>query len=406
MISSPRCGWLAAALLALAGCETKSPKAVETPPPVVLVAYPVERDVTDHQDFTARTQAVQSVDIKARVTGYLTKINFVDGGDVKKDQVLFEIDDRPYKAALDQAKASIEYAKASLVKSQADYDIALAIKKDNPAALSQQDLNKSLGARDEAKGSLDQAKANLETAQLNFDWCKVASPLDGRANTHFVDVGNLVTQDNTTLTNIVSIRPMWAYFDVDENTVLKVRTLIEEGKLKRVEGTAVPIDMAIGSAKTFDFQGTIDFVSNQLDPNTGTIRVRAVFPNKDAYLAAGMFGRIRVPIGVAHKALLVNDRAIGANQSQKYVMVVDADNKVELRIVDVGQIHEGLREVFATRTVTEEDAQGKKSQKEVVILKATDRIIVDGLQRARPGTVVAPTLVDMTTLLVAPKTAK
>lgn len=389
-----------AGLVALAGCDERQPKAVEMPPPAVLAALPVARDVTDHQVFTARTQAVQSVDIKARVTGYLMKIGFVDGGDVKKDQVLFEIDDRPYKAALDQAKAALEYSQAALVKNQADYDIAVNIRKDNPAALSKEDLNKALGARDESKGSVDKAKAAIETATLNYNWCKVTSPLDGRANTHFVDVGNLVTADTTSLTNIVSIRPIWAYFDVDENTAEKVRELVAEGKIKKVEGSNDPIDMALGSDKDFSYKGTVDFVSNQLDPNTATIRVRAVFPNENGFLAAGMFGRIRVPIGGVHKALLVNDRAIGTNQGQKYVMVVGEGNKVEMRIVDVGQLHSGLREVFPTRTVTEADAAGKSVKKTVEILKATDRIIVDGLQRARPGTVVAPTMVDMTTLLV------
>lgn len=390
--------WLrGAAVLAMAaavGCGQRNPKAVETPPPVVLAAVPVVRDVTDHQVFTARTVATQSVDIKARVTGYLTKINFQDGGMVKSGQVLFEIDDRPYKAALDKAKAQLEYAQAALVKSQADYDIAINIKKDNPAALSQQDLNKALGARDEARGNVDEAKANLETAQLNFDWCKVASPIDGRANTHFVDVGNLVTQDSTTLTNVVSIKPIWAYFDVDENTVIKVSKLIEEGKAKKVRGSDLPVDMSLGSVKSFGFKGTIDFVSNQIDPNTGSIRVRAVFPNEDGFLAAGMFGRIRVPIGGAHKSLLVNDRAFGSNQGEKFLMIVGEGNKVELRLVRTGQLHGDLREVYADNTV---------DGKTVEVLKASDRVIVDGVQRVRPGTVVAPTMVDMSTLLVEKK---
>ncbi len=384
----------------LTGCGDAHPKAVEMPPPAVLVSIPIERDVTEHQVFTARTQAVESVEIKARVTGYLMKINFIDGRDVKKDDVLFEIDDRPYKASLDKAKASLEFAKASLFKSQADYDIALAVKKQDAGAISQQDLNKSLGARDEAKGNVDQAKASLETAQLNFNWCTVKSPITGRANTHFVDVGNLVSQDTTTLTNLVSLRPTWAYFDVDENTVLKVQKLVAEGKAKNIRDSKIPVAMALANDASFPFKGAIDFVSNQLDPATGSIRVRAVFDNDDGKLAAGMFGRIQVPIGDPHKALLVNDRAIGVNQGQKIVLVVTDDKKVELRIVETGQLHGGLREVFRYRDVTEPDAQGKNVTKQVEILKPTDRVLVDGLQRVRPGTVVAPTLVDMVTLLV------
>ncbi len=193
---------------------------------------------------------------------------------------------------------------------------------------------------------------------------------------------------------------------VDANTVLYEQELIEKGKAKRIRDSDLPVEMEVANNSDFPFKGKIDFVSNQLDPNTGSIRVRAVFPNDDGKLIAGLFGRVRVPLGSAHKALLVNDRAIGVNQGQKFLLVVNDEKKVELRIVEVGQLHDGLREVFRYRTVTESDVQGKKVNKQVEILKPTDRIIVDGLQRVRPGTVVTPTLVDMATLLVERPEAK
>jgi RND family efflux transporter MFP subunit len=390
-------------VIAAPGCSDKNPKPVQMPPPTVMVALPIERTVTDFQIFTARTKAVQSVDIKCRVTGYLTEIRFKDGDLVDEGKVLFKIDDRPYKAALDQAKASLEFAKAALVKTQADYDIGLAVQKQDKGAISTQEITKRLGSRDEAKASVDQADAVLKNAQLNFDWCTVVSPLAGRANTHFVDVGNLVTQNVTTLTNIVSIKPMWAYFDVDENTARHYQELVAKGDVQAARKDEIPIAMSLAGDKSFPTEGVIDFVSNQLDPNTGSIRVRAVFPNKSGSLLAGLFGRIRVPSSAPHQALLVADSAIGTNQGQRFVLVVNSKDTVEYRIVDVGQLHDGLREVMRFREVSETSPTGEVQIKKVEVLKPTDRVIVDGLQRVRPGGDVEPKPVDMTTLLVQPE---
>ncbi|MBL8797662.1 MAG: efflux RND transporter periplasmic adaptor subunit [Planctomycetia bacterium] len=384
------------------GCEHKHPPVVATPPPIVQVSQAVARPVTDYQIFTARTQAVESVDIKARVTGFLTKIHFQDGGEVKKDQVLFEIDDRPYKASLDAAKAQLEFSQAALVKNKADYDIGLAVQKQNKGAISEQEIDKRRGSWEESKAGVDKAKASLESAQLYYDWCKVTSPLDGRANRHFVDVGALVSQDTTVLTNVVSLKPTWAYFDVDENTLLRVQKLVAEGKVKGVRESTITVGMALGGDKGYPIQGTIDFLSNQVDPNTGSLRVRAVFPNDDGNLAAGLFGRIRVPIGQEHPALLVNDQAIGTNQGQKFVLVVNEKDEVEYHPVEVGQLHDGLREVMPSITVTEPGKDGKDTTKQLRVLGPNDRIIVDGLQRVRPGMKVDPRPVDMLTLMNAP----
>jgi RND family efflux transporter MFP subunit len=389
--------------LAVAGCNEKNPAAVATPPTVVQVSKPVERkgqyQITDYQLFTARTEAVQSVDVKSRVTGYLTKILFKDGDEVKENQVLFDIDDRPYKATLSEAKAAQEVAKAALVKTQAEYDIGLGVQKQDPGAISTQELTKRLGSRDEAKGNLDRAKADLERAQLNFDWCKVTAPISGRVNRHFVSAGNLVSQDGTTLTNIVSIKPLWAYFDVDQNTAQRYQELVAKGTVKSPRGTEIPVHMAVGADKNFPYAGVIDFLSNQLDPGTGSIRLRAVFPNDSKTpLAAGLFTRVRVPVSAPHDALLVNEVAISTNQGQKFLLVVNDKNEVEYRAVELGLMHDGLREVMRTRKFIETDAQGKETAKEVEALNPTDRIIVNGLQRVRPGVVVDPKLVDMQTL--------
>ena len=373
------------------------------PPPPVMVATPVEREVTDYQVFTVRTEAMQSVDIKARVTGYLEEIKFTDGADVKKGDVLFQIDARPYKAALDEAKANLAYAQAALEEAEANYQIGMNVRKANPAAISEQEINQRLGARDEAAASVLQAKASIESAQLNFDWCSVTAPIEGRIDRHFVDVGNLVSQDVTSLTNIVTITPIWAYFDVDQNTALDVEKLIAEGKMKSARETTINVALSLGQEASFPIAGTIDFVSNQLDPNTGSLRVRAVFPNEDGFIGSGMFGRVRVPIGPPHDALLVLDEAIGTNQGQKYILVVNDESKVEYRAVEVGQTQDGLREVNRYREIMEPGADGADTTKQVEVFKPTDRVIVQGLQRVRPGATVNPQLVDMLTLLNAAK---
>jgi len=388
----------------LVGCSGNHTPTVAIPTPIVEVAHPIEREVTDYQTFTARTQAVQSIDIKARVTGFITAIKFKDGGDVEANQVLFEIDDRPYKATLDKAKGDVEVAKASLVKEQAFYDIGLGVQKQNPMAISEQELERRKGGRDEAAGTVKQALASQETAQLNYDWCKVRSPIAGRINRHFMDVGDLISENITLLTNVVSLRPMWSYFDVDQNSAERYQAAIREGKVASARSGLVPVQMALGADTAFNIAGSVDFVSNQLDPGTGSIRLRGVFPNEDSKLIAGLFARVRVPVSSPHSALLVSDRAIGTGQGQRYVMVINDKDEAEYRVVQVGQMHGELREVYRTRKIVESDGAAADTTKEVEVLKATDRLIVNGLQRVRPGDKVEPKLVDMNTLLDAKKT--
>jgi len=391
---------IAVALFLIAcGCTDRNPKAVETPPPVVMVATPIEREVTDYQIFTARTQAVESVEVKPRVTGYLMAIKFKDGDLINKDDILFLIDDRPYKATLEQAKATLEFSKAALVKAQADYDIGLAVQKNEKGAISAQEITRRLGARDEAKASVDQSLAALTNAQLNFDWCTVQAPISGRVDRHFVDVGNLVTQNMTTLTNIVSLRPMWAYFDVDQNSMLRFNKLVAEGKLPSAREKPVQVQMGLANTQDFPFSGETDFIANQVDPNTGSIRVRAVFKNTNLELASGLFGRVKVPTSLPHVALLVADEAIGTDQTNRYILVVNDKNEVEARVVQVGQLHGQLREVMRTRTVIDTAPDGADVKREVEVLKAGERIVVQGLQRARPGAKVDPKLVDMLTMM-------
>jgi RND family efflux transporter MFP subunit len=364
-----RCG---AILLLFAGC-TREPPPAAPGPPVVTVAVAVEQDVTDHVDFSGKTAAIESVQLRARVGGYLQKVDYQEGNEVEKDQVLFAIDPRPYQAELDQAQARVKAAQANLTQAEAEYRRNLRLRQ-TVGAVSEEDLEKSLRTRDVAAASLDAARANVKVKQLNLDFTKVLSPIDGRADKADTTIGNLVSanlNDATILTNLVRLDPMYAYFDVDERTLLRLVKMVQEGKLAAREEKAPEVRMGLGLGTDYPLRGTIDFVANQVNPDKGIITVRGSFPNKDQLLRPGLFVRIRVPLGEPHKALLVSDRALGTNQGQKFLYVLDGNNRVEYRPVTVGDLHDGLREV-------------------VDGLKSGERIVINGLLRVRPGVKVEP----------------
>jgi RND family efflux transporter MFP subunit len=334
--------------------------------------------VTDYVDFTARTAAVDSVDVKAHVWGYLQKVNFKEGDLVKKDDVLFEIDPRPYEALLNQAKAKVRQDEAQLELDEAEYQRQLTTYK--RGAGSKSDLDKATAARDVDVANIAADKALVASRQLDLDYTKVLAPVGGRVSRYVVTVGNLIQAGDqnggTLLTTIVSVDPMYAYFDVDEYTALRVRRLIREGKSDSPRDGGYPVFLGLANEEGFPHQGTINFVDNQVNPKTGTIRLRGVFPNKDQVLVPGLFGRVRTPIGRPHKALLVSDRALDTDQGQKVLYVVNDKNEVASRPVGVGALHDGLREI----------TDG---------LKPGERVVVTGLQQIRPGISVEPKLVDM-----------
>jgi RND family efflux transporter MFP subunit len=295
---------------------------------------------------------------------------------VKKDDLLFEIDPRPYKYQVDFAKAQLAANEALLKKARADNQRYKALAIRSPGTVTQQDLDQYQAAEDQAAANVETAKSTLETSELNLGFTKVKSPIDGRTSRYNLTVGNLVQQDVTLLTTIVSVDPIYAYADVDEHTVLRVRELIREGKAKSARDVEVHVWLGLANEEGFPREGTVNFVDNQVNPKTGTLRVRAVFPNKDQFLTPGMFARVRVPIGEPHEALLVTDRAIDTDQGQKIVYLVDADSKVISRPVRLGALHDGLRAIESGLT-------------------PSDRVIVNGLQRVRPGVTVDPKLVEM-----------
>jgi RND family efflux transporter MFP subunit len=365
---------LSGVLIWSSGCEGKR----QPPPsaaPMVEVSHPVARKVTDYADYVGRAAAIDSVEVRARVVGYLQKVNFKEGELVKKGQVLFEIDPRPYQSQLDQAVAQLAQAQAEVKQKEANFARFPSLIKMGAASQLEYDL--SLADRDVAIADVEAARARIEASKLNVEFCTIHSPIDGRISRYFVTVGNLIAQDQTVLTTIVSTGRIYAYFDVDDTTVLRVRQLIREGKATTIrDGDVVPVQLGLENEEGFPHQGQLNFADNQIAPKTGTLRMRGVFANEGDALQPGYFVRIRMPIGDSHPALLVPDRAIDTDQGRKVLRIVDEKNQVATRPVRLGALHDGLRVI--------EDG-----------LAHDDRVIVHGLLQVRPGMSVEPKLVDL-----------
>lgn len=374
----------------LSGCASgeagkKGPKGA---PAVVSIAQAVEKENLEEADFTGRTEAVESVDVKARATGYLQEVLFKDGdlvegrvidkktGKVLKDgTLLYQIDDSTYKAELAKYNGQIKQVQASLDRYSAD--LARARRMRMGDAISREDYDKTSTSRDEAAAQLESAKASAKKAELDLSFTKVWAPITGVISKTRVTKGNLVTQDQTLLTNIVMVDPIRATFDVDERSVLMFQQSMRQKKMKSYKEGEFPVYLGTQIEKGFPHRGIIDFVDNQLNPSTGTLRVRGVFPNKDRVLSPGMFVRIRLPLGQSTRAIMVTERALGSNQGQRFVYVVDEKtNKVEERSVEAGALRDGMRVIESG-------------------LKSGEWVIVNGLQRVRPGSVVEPNKVPM-----------
>jgi multidrug efflux system membrane fusion protein len=369
-------------LAAAGGCE-HSPELAPPEPPALPVSHPVSREVTDFVDFTGRTDAVQAVDVRARVTGYLIQMPFKEGAEVKKGDLLFEIDPRPYQAQLDQALGQVELAKATRTLAQITYARDQEIAR-TPGAVSQQLLDQDRASVAQTEAQVKAFEASAQVFRLNVGYCKVTAPIDGRVSRYFLTLGNLINQDQTLLTTVVSVDPMYTYFDMDEPTLLRIRRAVNEGRIKRPQSGEMPVMMALQGEEGFPHPGRVDFVNNQVNPTTGSISVRGVFPNPlpasgDRLLSPGMFVRIRLPIGQPHQALLVIDRAIATDQGLKYVYVLDAENKAEYRRVTTGALQpDGLRVVEG--------------------LQPSDWVVIGGQQQVRPKLEIRPDQVPMPTI--------
>jgi RND family efflux transporter MFP subunit len=374
--------------LLTAGCS-HDPGKEEMPPPEVTVATPVEQELIDYERFSGRTEPLEQVEIRARVSGYLTKIHFLAGAEVTKGQPLFEIDIRQYQDALDRAEAEVARADARVSRLTAELERARqAFAKD---AISRADYDKAVGDLAEGKAAVVYTKTQVSSAKLDVEFTKIDAPLSGMIGDRLVTEGNLVTggQGNTTLlTTIVAVDPMDAVFDLDENTLQRLMKDVREGRIKlQAQGGGIPAELGLNvDATAFPFKGAINFVNNRVDPKTGTIRVKARFPNpKPAVgsrpLVAGVFARIRVPIGEPRKVLVVPESSLGEDQGSRYLYVVDDKNTAVRLNVTPGSLENGMREILNVK------GSGDASPR---ALRPDERVIVKGIQRVKPGRVVDP----------------
>jgi multidrug efflux system membrane fusion protein len=391
--------FLGLAATGLTGCDKRQIEQTDGPL-VVRVNRPVVREVTDYVYFTGRTGAIDSVEIRARVTGYLVNIDFTSGIEVKKNQRLFKIDPRPYQAQLDQARGQENLALARLRLARADVARVEEVAK-TPGAISLQDVDKYVAAEAEAEALLKANRASAEVAALNLEFTDVMSPVEGIVGRNLLTLGNLVTQDTTLLTTVVSQDPMYVYFNVDERTMLRAMQLIREGKIKPIsEGGQVPVEIGLANeGDDYPHQGLMDFVNNQVATSTATIELRAVLANppvsqsRERLFRPGMFVRVRLPMGQPSKALLVPQAALGNDQGSKYLLVVNDQNIVEFRPIETGpQQPGGMQVVLPLKVVKTKDGVKLAGPNEpgVDSLSEGEMVIVNGLQRARPGTKVTP----------------
>jgi multidrug efflux system membrane fusion protein len=362
-------------LMSVLGCDVSKPPLAESPPPAVTVSQPVARDVIDYDDYEGRIAARPTVDVRARVRGYLIKINFEDGEIVKKDQLLFEIDPRAYKADLDGAEAQKAAGEAAFKVAQAiaERDARLV----GTGAVSRQDYEVSVGKAAVSQADIRKADAAIEKAKLDLGFTKITAEITGKISRAQIDVGNLVNPGGgeTVLTTITSVDPIYVNFNVDERALLRYRRDFGKDKEKpkdtSLKDLKVPVEVALEGDEGYPHKGLLDFAENKVDPKTGTIQTRGVLPNPNRIMDAGMRARVRIPVSEPYKALLITDRAIGTDQNLKYVYVVDADNIAKRRDVQLGRIKDGLRVI-------------EKG------LQPGDQVIVNGIQSVRPEMKVDP----------------
>jgi len=371
---SPLYGLLVAALVA--GCAPKPP--APPPPPGVTVAPVLQRDVADWDEFSGRLEAVDQVQIRPRVSGYIKRLTFTEGREVRKGEVLFEIDPRPYQADLDRAQAQLEQARTAA--DLAAREVGRAEKLVDVQAISREEFDSRTSAQANSVAAVRAAEAALETARLNLGWTKVRSPIAGRVSRAEVTEGNLVQAgppDATLLTTVVSLDSIYLYFDSDEQTYLRYSGRAAAEGAHSLHSARLPVYLGLANETGFPHEGRLDFVDNRIDPASGTIRTRAILSNRDRRFTPGLFARVKLVGTQRAPALLVRDAAIGTDQDRKFVLILGKGDSLQYRPVELGKLSDdGLRIV---RTG----------------LAAGDKVVVNGLMRVRPGMKVSPKVVAM-----------
>jgi RND family efflux transporter MFP subunit len=357
-----------AVLTVLGGCEKHS-AFVPPPPPEVTVQQPQSRALVDHVTFTGNTRATATVELRARVSGYLQRIAFEDGAFVKRGELLFVLEQAPFKAVLESKAADLERAKAAMQLAEVELKRTERLLQKDIA--SQQDVDQRRAAMATARANVAVAQAAITQAQLDLDYTEIRAPITGRIGRHLVDAGNLIQDQQTLLATIEHTDPIYAYFYVSETDLLRFRQMIRDNELPDPREKPPLIRLGLGNEKGFPHEGHIDFRDLGVNPDTGTILVRARFPNPKHILLPGLFVRLQAPVGKPQPRLMIDERAVSTDQRGQYLLVVNDENKVEYRPVELGLAAGGMREVTAG-------------------VSPDDWVIVNGLQRARPGATVNP----------------
>jgi RND family efflux transporter MFP subunit len=363
-----RLGAVGVILVLMVGCSKPQPPVVAPSLPVVEVKTPSSRLVVDYQDFTGRAKASDSAELKARVTGELKKIHFKDGDIVKEGQLLFEIDPGTYGTDVDRAKAVVAQTEVTIKRYDRDFR-----RLEGVASATAEERDRATAALEEAKAAAEVARKQLAQAQRLLDYTKIKAPKNGRIGRHFVDEGSSVKADETILALIVVSNPMWVFFDVDDVTNQRLNKLRIDGKLNLTSTGTTAVQIGLPNEEGFSITGVVKFIDTQINPGTGTIQLRADVDNASGLLTAGMFVRVRLPIGEGKPSLLIPEEAIGTDQGLKYVFVLNAKDEVEYRQVLVG-LQDGNERVV-------DAVEGKPGSG----VKPGERVIVEGLQRVRKG---------------------
>jgi RND family efflux transporter MFP subunit len=375
-------------VMTFVACKSQRNEYAEPPPQKVTVAQPVQQEVTNYLEFTGTTRAVEEVEIRARVSGFLQSMHFTPGTNVKKGDLLFEIDPREYQAELDAADAELRSAYAQVKRAKTEYKRAKSLFDQKAGA--GKDVVKWRGERDIALAAVARAKAKVNRAKLYLSYTKVTAPLSGRISRNEVDIGNLVGENEPTLlATITDYDPMYVYFNINERDFLRVMTMyrqrVKDKDYNPAEESAIkaeiPLFLALTNEEGYPHKGIADYSASKVDPGTGTLQLRGIFqnPGDTPVLVPGFFTRLRMPIDKQANALLVSDRAIGADQSGDFVLAVNSENVVEKRLIRMGRLVDGLRVI--------EDG-----------LEPDESVVVKGVQRARPGAKVDPKSIEMATL--------
>jgi membrane fusion protein, multidrug efflux system len=364
------------AALVTAGCTRTAAQPADAPPPKVTVAQVIARDVTEWDEFTGRLEAVNTVEIRPRVSGYVSAARFSEGAVIRKGDLLFQIDARPFQAEVDRLRAELARAKTTVQRATSEMKRAQRLASEN--AMSNEEQERRASFAEESSASVSAVEAGLRAAELNLEFTRVTSPIDGRVGRAIVTEGNLVSSgpgEATLMATVVSLDPIYAAFDADEQAFLRHLGIARQGA-RGTQKNALPIRLALANDADFPREGTLAFLDNRVDPVTGTIRGRAVFRNQDRSLTPGLFVRLQLPGSNAYKGVLIQDRAVGTDLDKRFVLVVTDAGVAEYRVVTLGPLVDGLRVVRSG-------------------LEPKDRVIVNGLQRVRPGTKVTVDVVAM-----------